>query len=113
MIESISFGHITINSQTYHSDLIIYPDGRIEDNWWRKSGHRLTEGDIIKLIQSQPDVIIVGAGIYSGMQPANALEKKLDNIGVRFIVGSNQEAMVTFNRLAASDKVGACFHLTC
>jgi len=81
MIESISFGHITINSQTYHSDLIIYPDGRIEDNWW--------------------------------MQPANALEKKLDNIGVRFIVGSNQEAMVTFNRLAASDKVGACFHLTC
>ncbi len=113
MIENISFGHITINGLTYHSDLIIYPDGRIEDNWWRQSGHRLTETDIIGLIQSQPDVIIVGAGIYSGMKPADTLEKKLNSMGVRFIVGSNKEAMVTFNKLAPLNKAGACFHLTC
>ena len=113
MIESISFGHITINGRTYHSDLIIYPDGRIEDNWWRQSGHRLTETDIIKLIQSHPDVIIAGAGIYSGMKPANALEKKLNNMGVQFIVKANKEAMATFNQLTLANRVGACFHLTC
>ncbi len=113
MIESISFDHITINGHTYNSDLIIYPDGRIEDNWWRKSGHLLTETDVIKLIQSRPDVIVVGAGIYSGMKPAKALEKKLSNMGVRFIVRDNKEAMSIFNKLAPSDKAGACFHLTC
>ncbi len=113
MIENIAFGRITINDHTYNSDLIIYPDGRIEDNWWRKSGHRLAETDIIKLIQSQPDVIVVGAGMYSGMKPAKALEKKLSDMGVRFIVRDNKEAMSIFNKLAPSDKAGACFHLTC
>lgn len=113
MIENISFGQITINGKTYHSDLIIYPDGRIEDGWRRASGHRLTEADISRLLAAYPDVMIVGTGVYGAMKPDKALPKRLDDLGIRFIADANQQAANAFNRLAPSEKVGACFHLTC
>ncbi|MDL1969074.1 MAG: hypothetical protein LWW97_11200 [Deltaproteobacteria bacterium] len=37
MIESYSFGSIVVDGRKFISDLIIYPDGRIEASWWRKS----------------------------------------------------------------------------
>lgn len=39
-IASYSFGKITIDGQTFTSDLIIYP-GRIDPSWWRREGHFL------------------------------------------------------------------------
>ncbi len=113
MIEDISFGNITIDGKTYHSDLIIYPDGRIEDGWRRASGHQLIESDIAALLESEPDILIVGSGVYGAMKPAKALKKKMADRGVEFIAAVNQTAADAFNRMALSRKVGACFHLTC
>jgi hypothetical protein len=36
MIESFSFGRAVIDGRVYHSDLILFPDGRIQSSWWRK-----------------------------------------------------------------------------
>ena len=49
MINSYSFGTITINNQKFTKDIIIYPD-RITSNWRRKTGHFLTEDDISEII---------------------------------------------------------------
>lgn len=113
MIEDISSGKITIDGKTFHSDLIIYPDGRIEDGWRRASGHQLIESDIAALIQSEPDILIVGGGVYGAMKPAKELKKRLADRGVELIAEVNQTAADAFNRMAPSHKVGACFHLTC
>ena len=43
-----------IDGKTYHSDLIIFPDGRIQSSWWRKSGHRLSLEDIAHLVDASP-----------------------------------------------------------
>ena len=32
---------MTIGGQEFKADLIIHQDGRIQDNWWRTSGHHL------------------------------------------------------------------------
>ena len=113
MIESFAFGFIVINGTKYTSDLIIYPDGHVEDLWRRKSGHRLSTGDIDKLIKSEPEVIVAGAGVSGLMKPEKQLEKLLNQKGIKFISQPNQEAIKAYNNLLSKNRVGACFHLTC
>ena len=113
MIDECAFGRIVIDGTVYTSDLIIYTDGHIEDNWWRKSGHRLSGGDIQKLIASRPDAIVAGTGVSGQMKPEKELENLLHEQGIKFIAEPNQKAMGTYNRLLSEETVGACFHLTC
>lgn len=114
MIESYGFGRMVINGKVYSSDLIIYPDGQIQDSWWRKQGHCLVEADIVSLIEKQPAVIVAGTGASGLMKPAGELKTLLDHKGIEFIAQPTGKAMEIFNRLRSPDKkVGGCFHLTC
>ena len=113
MIDAFNFGSLVIDGKKYSSDLIIYPDGRIVDGWWRKSGHRLFAEDIHDLIYSQPDTIIAGTGIYGYVKPDKKLEVLLQQKGVVFIAVKNESAVQAYNHKVLSERVGACFHLTC
>jgi hypothetical protein len=112
-IETSSFGLMVINGKEYRSDLIVYPDGRVEDSWWRGSGHRLTADDITGLIESAPEVIIVGTGVNGMLKPAPGLAELLSEKEIELIPLPNQKAEECFNELSSEKKVGACFHLTC
>jgi hypothetical protein len=112
-IENFSFGSLVINGKKYTSDLMIYPDGRVEDSWWRKSGHKLSSEDIIRLIESKPEVIVAGQGMSGLMRPERDLGNLLEQIGITFIAAPNEEAVQRFNELSSKKKIGACFHLTC
>ena len=113
MITSCSFGVIVIEGKQYTSDLIIYPDGHIEDSWYRRKGHGLSLDDISKLVESKPEVIIAGTGVSGLMKPEPGLDKLLLKKGIRFIAQPNQKAMKIYNELSSTKRVGACFHLTC
>jgi len=113
MIDHYSFGHLNVNGQSYAKDLIIYPDGRIEDSWWRKSGHRLCADDIRDLIESAPDLIIAGTGSPGLMVPDEALEELLAEKGIAFTAVPSKKVMKLYNTVYTRKKVGACFHLTC
>ena len=112
-IGSSSFGLIVIDGRQYTSDLVIYPDGRVEDTWWRMSNHRLSLGDIDKLVASCPEVIVVGTGVNGLLTPEPGLNKKLYDKGIEVIALPNPQAIDHFNGLSSKKKVGACFHLTC
>jgi hypothetical protein len=112
-IERCSFGSLVINGRTYTSDLIIYPDGRIDEPWYRSSGHRLSMQDISELVESAPEVIIAGTGVSGGVQPERDLEDVLSERGIQFIHAPNDQAREHYNSLAREKRVGACFHLTC
>jgi hypothetical protein len=112
-IEACSFGSLVINGRSYNSDLIIYPDGRIEEPWYRSRGHRLSSQDITELIESAPEVIIAGTGMSGGVQPEKELEDLLSIRGIQFIPAPNDEARRHYNTLVKEKRVGACFHLTC
>ncbi len=114
MIESCGFGSIVIGGRKFRSDLIIYPDGRIEDNWRRLSGHRLIADDIRALVEARPEVIVAGTGVYGRMKPDSHLLEMLEKLGIGFYAMANKKAMAHFNaELEAGRKVGGCFHLTC
>ena len=112
-IETFTFGSIVIDGNKYTSDLIIYPDGRVTTSWRRKGGHRLSCDDISGLIDSQPEVIIAGTGVYGLVKPEKKLQENLQKKSIEFLAAPNQKAMELFNDLSSKKRIGACFHLTC
>jgi len=73
MINSYSFGHITIDNQKFTKDLIIYPD-HINSNWRRKISHLLSEDDITEILDYKPEILIVGNGDYGLMKADDRLK---------------------------------------
>ena len=112
-IDTLAFGSIVIDGNKYTSDLIIYPDGPVVTSWRRKRGHWLSSDDISELIDSQPEVIIAGTGVYGLVKPEEDLQKMLQKKGIEFFPARNKKAMELFNELSSKKRVGACFHLTC
>lgn len=113
MIESFSFGKMVVAGKNYTSDLIIYPGGRIQDTWWRESGHRMGVEDIIDLIIAAPDVIVVGTGVYGYMKPDPAVSQTLKEKDIRLVVEPTGQAWQTYNALIDNGHVGGCFHVGC
>jgi hypothetical protein len=112
-IDTFAFGSIVIDGRKYTSDLIIDPDGRVATSWRRKRGHRLSSDDINEIIDSQPEVIIAGIGVYGLVKPEKDLKKMLQKKGIAFFPARNKKAMELFNELSSERRIGACFHLTC
>lgn len=105
---------MVIGGQTHTSDLMIYPDGRVEDGWRRASGHQLVRADIEDLIASHPALIVVGTGIYGRMQLSKELEDFLAQEKIELKAQNTETAARLFNTARQSQRpVAACFHLTC
>ena len=113
MIDLYSFGNMIIDGVRYSSDLIIFPDGRVKDSWWRKKGHILTTEDMSDLIASCPEIIIAGTGANGLMRPVREVEKILSKKKIKFINASSAEAVEIYNILSEKHRVCAGFHLTC
>lgn len=113
MIDDYTFGRISVNGRIYSKDIIIYPDGRVQDSWWRKSGHKLCINDIRELIETELEMIIAGTGSPGLMKPEEELIELLAGKGIAFKALPSKEAMQLYNTLCVEKRVGACFHLTC
>lgn len=114
MIESTAFGVMTIDGRTYHSDLIIFPDNRVKDGWWRQRGHVLCVDDILSLVDTAPELIVAGTGTSGRMRPEAGLLPFLREKGIAFVAEPNSRAVRIYNdKVREGIKTGACFHLTC
>lgn len=112
LIDSYSFGRIVIDGKTYTSDLILYPD-KIDDSWWRKSGHILQKEDLTDVIQYNPEVLIVGTGANGLMKVPDETKEFVESKGIELIVEETKKAYETYNELKKEKKIVAAFHLTC
>lgn len=114
MISRCAFGSMVVDGKTYASDLIIYPDGRVQDSWWRKSGHHLRLADVAQVLAAKPDVVVVGTGVSGMMRLGADVQEALADQGIELVAKRTPSAAEAFNRLLDSSKqVAGCFHLTC
>ncbi|RKY67487.1 MAG: hypothetical protein DRQ02_07170 [Candidatus Latescibacterota bacterium] len=111
-IESYQFGNITIDGETYTSDVIIYPD-RVDSSWWRKQGHRLSIEDLKGIMEAEPEVLVVGMGSPGLMRVPPETRDYIEARGIELVVEPTDKAWKTYNRLKDSRKVVAALHLTC
>jgi hypothetical protein len=113
VIETYSFGRMTIGGTPYEKDVLILPDGFIHCPWWRRSGHCLEIPDIKAMITMKPEVIVAGTGASGLMHPSEDLREFLRDKGIEFIALPTGEAMHIYNDRSNGQRTGGCFHLTC
>lgn len=112
IINSYSFGSITVDGKTYRSDVLIFPD-RVNSKWWRKNGHLLSEDDIEEISRCDPEMLIIGTGKSGLMKVESGVVEKLKSLGIKYIIKKTDEAVKEYNRLEKKDGVICAFHLTC
>lgn len=113
MIESYSFGSITISGKQYSSDLKII-NGQVYPDWRRKSGHTVDIDEVADIIKAKPDYLVIGSGSLGRMKLSDRLRKHLSDCGIQVIVEPSADAVLTFNRLYGDGRsVAGGFHLTC
>ena len=112
MIDSYSFGSITVDGKRYTSDVIIYPD-RVDSSWWRKEGHNLCMEDLREVVQYRPEVLVVGKGKPGLMTVGADLVEQLAGLGIEVRSAPTAKAVELYNQLSPGKKVVAALHLTC
>jgi hypothetical protein len=113
-IDKYSFGRMTVGGRDFDSDLILHPDGRIQEDWRRIQGHNLVPDDITSLLEEAPGKLIIGTGISGMMRVSDDVLKLCKNRGIEVVVCRTASAVTKFNEAVEADTVvAACFHLTC
>jgi len=112
MIEGYSFGLMVIKGQKYTSDLIIFPD-KVQDSWWRKSGHKLSLQDLEGILKEEPEILVIGTGFVGLMKVEEEVKNYAREKWIILIIEKTKQAVQKFNELAPSKKTIGAFHLTC
>ncbi len=113
MIQSYSFGQITINDKTYQNDVIVFPD-HVYSDWWRGQGHLLQMSDLQPVLKFKPELLVVGTGAQGVMSVPQTLIEDLNNQGIEVKAVNTHQAVKAFNQtLKQGKKAAAALHLTC
>jgi len=112
MIDSYSFGKISIDGKEYRTDVIVLQD-RVKDGWWRKEGHQLHIEDVESIPQERLDVLVIGTGAHGMMKVRPETKRFFESRGVEVIIEKTAEACKIYNKLSKSKSVVAALHLTC
>ncbi len=113
-IDGYSFGRMTVGGMEFTSDLILHPDGHVQDNWWRAQGHSLLPDDITTVLDAAPEKLVIGTGASGMMRVSESVLELCKNRGIEVEVCRTAAAVTRFNEAAeAGTVVAACFHLTC
>ena len=112
-IENYSFGTITVDGESYDSDIIIFPE-HVLPNWTRQEGHSLAMEDLKEVISYHPEFLIIGTGASGMLTIPDSTKKAIAQEKIMLIDKDTREACNTFNEYIKQGKrvVGA-FHLTC
>lgn len=113
-ITHYEFGKIKVDDKMYTSDIKIY-NNNLVSNWWREEGHKLSLEDIKDILETNPEVIIVGSGAYSVLEVSEEVKKYCKEKNIQLIVENTYDAVKKFNSMySVSPRTTAgCFHLTC
>lgn len=110
LIRGYKFGKIKIKDKIYTDDVILLGE-EVKEGWWREQGHQLSIGDLKKVIEYEPDLLIIGTGSSGRLNIPNTLKFKVD---FKIEGYSTKKACKKYNEaLSSNNRVAGAFHLTC
>jgi len=112
MIDRFEYGTIVIDGQTYESDVVILPDGAVEQ-WRHKAEHVLRPKDLDKIIKVKPEAVIIGLGTVGNLKMRPQVEKRLQEAGIEVMAYRTNKACETYKELRGQRRVAAVLHVTC
>jgi len=109
-IHSVSDDHIRIGDQVFSHTIALTAEALLDD-WPAKAVDDLSESDFAVLLDTHPEVIILGTGI-NNVFPPRELVFAMARRGVGFEAMNTRAAASTFNVLAGEGRqVAAILHL--
>jgi len=115
MIDSYSFGSITVDGEKFTRDVIIGKAGVLSP-WWRREGHSLGPEDLKSVLASTPEVLVIGTGSLGVMKVPDGTLEFLRSRDIEPRAMRTGRAVEEFNNLLnerGPDRVMAALHLTC
>ena len=116
-VDNLKFGSIVVGGKEYQRDILIFPDGSIEE---RKGGfgmfgdHAITKMEIEKLVEANPDTVVVGTGTSGVASLVSDARAYAQQSKAELLSLSAFEAIERFNKLVDEGKrVAALIHITC
>ena len=102
LIRGCGDGRVTIGDATYHRSLLIGA-GRIVDDWGPSTASDLAEEDFTRMLEFEPELVLLGTGRRMQFPPASIIRPLLDRpIGLE--VMDTSAACRTYNVLAAEGR---------
>jgi hypothetical protein len=80
--------------------------GQVVSDWWRKSGHRVDVEDIADILESRPDIVVIGKGSPGLMKTSTHLRESLAANNIVLIEKKTSKAIEVFNKLSQEGKAG-------
>lgn len=111
-IQDFNWGQIVVDGETYDRDLILLPE-EIVPEWWRREGHVLRVSDLDAVFAAQPDVLVIGCGVYRRLRVPKETRNALDRAGIEWVILPTKKACATYGELAQEKRAAAALHLTC
>ena len=111
-IQAFRFGRIVIDGVVYNRDVIIFPD-RVLSNWRRRDGHKLAFEDLVEVLEGEPEVVILGRGVFGRMKVADDVREWIKERGIELVVFRTEGAGKAYNELREQRRVIAALHLSC
>jgi len=111
-IQALRFGRIVIDNVAYNRDVIIFPN-RIRSDWRRRDGHNLALEDLAEVLESNPEVIILGRGLFGRMKVSDDIRELITEQGIELVVLRTEGASKAYNELRERRRVVAALHLSC
>jgi len=109
VIETYSFGTITIRGKEYTDDVLIFRETVF--SWWRTQGHVLNPEDLSKIKDDPPKTLVVGTGVYGRLKIPEKTKTFLQERNISLIAEKTEKACTIFNELPRPR--AAALHLTC
>ena len=111
-IQALRFGRIVIDNVAFNRDVIIFPD-RIRSDWRRRDGHNLALEDLAEVLESNPEAIILGRGLFERMKVSDDIRELITEQGIELVVLRTEGASKAYNELRERRRVVAALHLSC
>ena len=111
-IQALRFGRIVIDNVAFNRDVIIFPD-RIRSDWRRGDGHNLALEDLAEVLESNPEAIILGRGLFGRMKVSDDIRELITEQGIELVVLRTEGASKAYNELRERRRVVAALHLSC
>ena len=111
--DGTSFGSVTINGKRYDCDIMVLPNGKIEQRRKLAGGHTLPIDELAQIMEEIPDAIVIGRGQYDALKVPAETKRFVEEHKIELLVENTHIAIEKFNELVKHLKVGAIIHVTC
>lgn len=109
-IDEVAFSKLVCNGKVYRAPLLAFPD-RVDGRWWRKDGTAFSPEDFDAVIESKPEVVVLGVGFTAKARVPDETIQRFTEAGIECIVADTAEAVEKYNDLLSKRRVVGAFHL--